>query len=254
MLSLPQYPNYFWLTAVIAILVIGISKAGFGGGVGALATPLLALTIPVAEAAALMLPLLILADMFALRYYYRHYDRPSLKWLLPGAMVGILLGALFFGYFSANEGILKVGIGVISLLFIAYQAGQNWLMGALEEKRPSPVTGIGFGFASGFASTLAHVGGPPLTMYLLPQKFSRQIFVGTTVVFITIINLVKLIPYAILGLLRPGNISTFLVLAPLVFVGIRLGVYLNERFSDLWFNRVIYALLFITGWQLVLSQ
>jgi uncharacterized membrane protein YfcA len=108
--------------------------------------------------------------------------------------------------------------------------------------------------SSGFASTLAHVGGPPLTMYLLPQKFSRQIFMGTTVVFITIINLVKLIPYAILGLLRPGNISTFLVLAPLVFVGIRLGVYLNERFSDLWFNRVIYALLFITGWQLVLSQ
>lgn len=72
-------------------------------------------------------------------------------------------------------------------------------------------------------------------------------------VFITIINLVKLIPYAILGLLRPGNISTFLVLAPLVFVGIRLGFYLNERFSDVWFNRVIYALLFITGWQLVLS-
>jgi uncharacterized membrane protein YfcA len=252
-MTLPHYPDYFWLTAVIAILVVGLSKAGFGGGVGAVSTPLLALTIPVPEAAVLLLPLLILADLFALPYYRHHYDRYSVGWLLPGAMVGILLGTLFFGYFSANEHVLKVGIGVISLLFIVYQVGRHWLTKKLEGKRPSPASGIGFGFAAGFASTLAHVGGPPITMFLLPQKLPRQVFVGSTLVFITIVNLVKLIPYSLLGLLRIGNLMTTLILAPLVFVGIRLGIYLNEHFSDVWFNRVIYALLLVTGVQLILG-
>jgi uncharacterized membrane protein YfcA len=250
---LPHYPDYFWLTAVIAFLVVGLSKAGFGGGVGAISTPLLALTIPVPEAAALLLPLLIFADLSALPHYRHHVDRYSVKWLLPGALFGILLGSFFFSCFSANEHVLKVGIGVVSLLFIAYQVARQWLTNRLEEKRASPGSGIGFGFAAGFTSTLAHVGGPPVTMYLLPQKLPREVFVGTTLITFTIINLVKLIPYGLLGLLRVGNILTTLILAPIVFIGIRLGIYLNQRFSDVWFNRVIYALLLFTGIQLVLS-
>ncbi|MCB8942733.1 MAG: sulfite exporter TauE/SafE family protein [Ardenticatenaceae bacterium] len=250
-MSLPQYPDYFWVTAVIAILIVGLSKAGFGGGVGAISTPLLALTIPVPEAAALLLPLLILADLSSLPHYRHHVDRYSVRWLLPGALVGILLGSLFFGYFSHNEHVLKIGIGVISLLFVAYQVGRHWLTEALEGKRPLPSTGLGFGFVAGFTSTLAHVGAPPVTMYLLPQKLPRQIFVGTTLITFTVINLVKLIPYGILGLLRIGNLTTTLILAPVVFVGIRLGIYLNERFSDVWFNRVIYAMLLFTGIQLI---
>ena len=252
-MTLPPYPDYFWLTAVLAVLVIGLSKAGFGGGVGAISTPLLALTIPVPEAAALLLPLLIFADLSALPHYHHHVDRHSIKWLLPGSLVGILLGSLFFRYFSANEHVLKVGIGVISLLFIAYQAGQYWLAKALAGKRPSAASGIGLGLTAGFTSTLAHVGGPPVTMYLLPQKLPRQVFVGTTLILFTIINLVKLIPYGLLGLLRIGNLTTILILAPVVFIGIRLGIYLNQRFSDVWFNRVIYALLLFTGIQLVLN-
>jgi uncharacterized membrane protein YfcA len=250
-MSIPHYPDYFWLTAVIAVLVVGLSKAGFGGGVGAISTPLLALTISVPEAAALLLPLLILADLFALPHYRHHFDRYSVGWLLPGGLLGILLGSLFFRYFSANEHVLKVGIGLISLLFVTYQVGRHWLTEALAEKRPSPVAGVGFGLAAGFASTLAHVGGPPITMFLLPQKLPRQVFVGTTLVFIAIINIVKLIPYGLLGLLRIGNLTTTLILAPVVFVGIRLGIYLNGRFSDVWFNRVIYGLLVVTGVQLV---
>jgi uncharacterized membrane protein YfcA len=252
-MTLPHYPDYFWVTAVIAVLVVGLSKAGFGGGVGAISTPLLALTMPVPKAAALLLPLLILADLSALPHYRHHFDRYSVGWLLPGGLAGIVIGGFFFRYFSANEHVLKVGIGVISLLFIAYQVGRHWLTERLEAKRPSPATGIGFGLAAGFASTLAHVGGPPITMYLLPQKLSRQVFVGSTLVFIAIINLVKLIPYSLLGLLRVGNITTTLILAPVVFIGIRLGIYLNQHFSDVWFNRVIYVLLLVTGVQLILS-
>jgi len=69
--------------------------------------------------------------------------------------------------------------------------------------------------------------------------------VGTSVVFFTAINLIKLIPYSYLGLLRVGNLTTILVLSPLAYVGVRVGVYLNGRFSDKWFNRFIYTLLFL---------
>jgi uncharacterized membrane protein YfcA len=110
---------------------------------------------------------------------------------------------------------------------------------------------VTLGGAAGFTSTLAHAGGPPATMYLLPQQLPRGIFVGTNLVFFFLLNLMKLVPYALLGLLQLGNLTTILILAPLAYVGVRLGVVLNKRFSDVWFNRVIYVLLFITGLELV---
>ncbi|MCC9077968.1 sulfite exporter TauE/SafE family protein [Litorilinea aerophila] len=253
-LSLPHYPPMFWVTAVLAIVLIGVAKAGFGGGVGVIATPLMALTISVTDAAALLLPLLIIADIFSLRHYWHTYDRPSIQRMLPGAIVGILLGALFFGYFSDNERVLKVGIGVLALAFVAYQAGRSLLLGALTKTQPPAIAGVFLGAAAGFTSTLAHAGGPPATIYLLPQRLPRDIFVGTNVIFFSALNLIKLIPYAYLGLLRVGNLTTILILSPLAYLGVRLGVYLNRRFSDRWFNRLVYTLLFLTGVQLILGR
>jgi hypothetical protein len=250
---LPDYPQFFWLTAIMAVTLVGIDKAGFGGGLGVIATPLLALTIPVPEAAALLLPLLIITDLFSV-YHYRHrFDRSSLILLLPAALVGIALGTLFFDYFSDNERVLKVGIGLIALLFVLFQATRALIFGVLEKYQPPAIVGVLLGGISGFTSTLAHVGGPPASMYLLPQKFPRDLFVGTTVILFTILNAVKLIPYSYLGLLRVGNLTTILVLSPLCYMGVRLGIYLNKRFSDFWFNWLIYALLFLTGLKLILG-
>ncbi len=230
-MHLPDYPTAFWITASLAIILVGIAKAGFGGGVGAIATPLMALTISVTDAAAILLPLLIVADLFSIGHYRNTYDKRSLKFMLPGAVVGILLGAIFFGYFSDNERMLKVGLGVLSLVFVAYQLTRSMLTKAIAKTHPSGTMGVVYGTAAGFTSTLAHAGGPPATMYLLPQQLPRQIFVGTNVVFFTAMNLMKLIPYAYLGLLRVGNITTILVLSPLAVVGVWLGIRLNQRFS-----------------------
>lgn len=244
----------FWVTAVLAIILVGVSKAGFGGGVGAIATPLLALTISVADAAALLLPLLIVADLFSLRHYWNIYDARSLRLMIPGGVVGIALGALFFGYFSDNEQVLKVGLGIISLVFVVYQALRALILGALTRAKPPAVAGVALGAAAGFTSTLAHAGGPPATIYLLPQQLPRHIFVGTNVIFFFVLNLVKLVPYWFLGLLRVGNLTTILLLSPLAYVGVALGVYLNRRFSDRWFNRLIYGLLLLTGIELVTGR
>lgn len=252
--SLPDYPTAFWISAVFAVVLVGISKAGFGGGAGVIATPLMALTIPVPEAAALLLPLLIVIDLLAIRHYHDTFDRPSIRLMIPSAVVGIVLGALFFGVFASKERVLEIGIGVLGLLFLAFQLLRTQILGAIEGKRPPAAAGIGLSVAAGFTSTLAHAGGPPAAIYLLPQRLPRQIFVGTTVVFFTIVNLVKLVPYGLLGLLRVGNLTTILILAPLGYVGVRLGIYLNRRFTDVWFNRLVYALLLLTSVQLLAGE
>jgi uncharacterized membrane protein YfcA len=255
-LSIPDYPTLFWVTASIAIIMIGIAKAGFGGGVGAVATPLMALTISVTDAAAILLPLLLVADVLTIRHYRTDFDRKSLKLMVPGSIVGVLSGSFFFWTFGSkeNEHVLRFGLGVLSLTFVAYQFVRARLAGVLAKSHPPAYAGVALGGAAGFTSTLAHAGGPPATMYLLPQQFPRQIFVGTNVVFFFILNIIKLPAYAYLGLLRIGNLTTILILAPFALVGVTLGIYLNKRFSEIWFNRVVYVLLLITGLQLVYSS
>ena len=253
MWTLSDYPAEFWPCAVVAVVMVGIAKAGFGGGVGIVATPLIALAVTVTEAAALMLPLLMACDLFAVRHYRDNFDRRSIKLLLPGAFIGVGAGAFFFGYFAHNPRVLEVGLGYLALLFVLFHATRSLLFAALEKHRPAALEGILMGAISGFTSTLAHAGGPPATMYLLPQKFSRLLFVGTTVIFFAALNIVKLVPYIALGFMRPGILLTTLVLSPLSYIGVKLGIYLNGRFSELWFNRLVYGLLLLTGLQLVLD-
>lgn len=251
---LPDYPTFFWVLAVISVVFVGIAKAGFGGGVGILATPLMALTIPVADSAAILLPLLIVCDVFAVAHYWRTFDRRSVKLMLPGAVVGIGVGAFFFGYFSSNERMLQVGLGTLSLVFVLFQVLRALIMGALSKRHPHAAEGVLMGAMSGFTSTLAHAGGPPATIYLLPQKLERSIFVGTTVMFFAAINQIKLIPYLGLGILRTEHLMVIAILAPLSYVGVKIGIFLNKRFTDVWFNRIVYTILFITGVQLILGQ
>ena len=218
------------------------------------ATPLMALTISVAEAAALLLPLLIICDFFAVRHYWKCFERRCVLLLLVGGIVGIGVGWFFFAYFRDNQRVLQVGIGTLALVFVLFQVVRALVLGVLEKRRPPAVEGVLMGALSGFASTLAHAGGPPVSIYLLPQKLPRDLFVGTAVIFFATINLIKLIPYYSLGLLKVGNLVIILMLAPLGYVGIKLGIYLNARFTDQWFNRVMYGVLFLVGVQLVLGK
>ncbi|UCH26115.1 MAG: sulfite exporter TauE/SafE family protein [Trueperaceae bacterium] len=251
---LADYSTTFWLVAVLAVLLSGVTKAGFGGGAGVIATPLLALTIPVGQAAALMLPILIVIDILSVYQYRRAVDRVNLRMLLPGAIAGIVLGALFFSSFSDQERLLKFGVGILALAFVLYRLLLNAIVRVLGAARPSPLWASVWGAISGFTSTLAHVGGPTLTIYLLPQQLPRHLFVGTSVWFFFVVNLLKLIPYALLGLLRVENLPVTLLLLPLAFIGVRLGVTLNRAFNERWFHLFIYTLLILTGVQLVLGR
>jgi len=249
-----DYPNIFWFVAIVAVVMFGISKAGFGTGVGILATPLLTLAVSATQAVAILLPLLILTDVFSVYQYRLKFHRKSIMILLPAAMVGIAAGSLFFGYFRANERFLQISMGILALGFVLFQFFRAVILGAAEARNPGAIEGTMMGAVSGFISTIAHAGGPPISVYLLPQRLPRDLFVGTTVIFFAVVNLAKLLPYYLLGLFRSIDPLVLILLAPLTYAGVKLGILLNRRFTDLWFNRVVYAMLFVTGIQLIVGQ
>lgn len=244
----------FWAAATTAVIFLGIAKAGFGGGAGVVGTPLLALTIPVGDAVALLLPLLMLCDVFSIWHYRSSFHRRSLALLLPGAAVGIAIGTAFFGFFLNNTTILRTGVGVLALIFVGFQFLRTLAGKVLEARHPHATEGIFWGVVAGFTSTLAHAGGAPVAVYLLPKHLPRQLFVGTTVIVFSAVNVMKMPPYIWLDLYHVGNLATVAVLAPLTFVGVRLGILLNRHFSDLWFGRVVYGILLLTGLKLVFGQ
>jgi uncharacterized membrane protein YfcA len=252
-MELPDFPPSFYAVAAFVVLVSGISKGGFGTGAVALAVPLMSIFVAPPVAAGIMLPILCAMDIFGVHAYRGRWSLAHLKILIPGALAGIVIGALAFGTLSVNT--IRMLLGVIAVVFSVNQAfGLTQRLAAKLAAEPAPpgrVAGALWGAMSGFTSTLAHAGAPPFVIYLLPQALDRTTFVATSVVFFLVVNYVKLIPYAMLGQLNLANLSTSLVLAPLAPIGIWLGVWLHRRMSDLLFYRLSYVLLFATGVKLL---
>lgn len=238
---------WFFAVALPAVFINGISKGGFGSGLGIVSVPLMALTMPVTEAAAIMLPILCVMDLAALSAYRRSWDRENMKIMLPAGLVGLALGALTFRYI--NEAGLKLVLGTVAVGFVIY----HWSDGArrLTKTQPSKVKGYFWCCVSGYTSTVAHAGGPPLSIYLLPQRLDKALLAGTAVVFFSVMNYVKLVPYFWLGLFDARNLTTAAALAPVGVLGILAGVSVRKRISEVLFYRLCYAFLLLTGGKLL---
>lgn len=246
MLSLISNPA-FLLAAIPAVLISAISKGGFGGGLGIVSVPLLALVISPAEAAAIMLPLLCVMDVIGVRAYWGIFDRQVLWAMLPGSLLGIVLGTLAFGYLDDN--IVRLLLGIIATVFAA-----RFLIGTAASRiatSHNTAKGAFWGMLGGFTSTLAHAGGPPANVYMLPLRMNKTIFVGTSVILFAVINLAKILPYAVLGLFEREVLWTALILAPVAALGMFLGVWLHKRVSDRIFYTSCYIFVLLTGLKLI---
>ncbi len=234
--------------AVIAVLLIGIAKAGFGGGVGLLTTPLMSLVMPAKITVGFLLPLLIIADGFTLFHHRGHWDKPNLKMLVPSAFIGIILGVLLIDVVSDQE--LKRIIGGVVIIFTAVQMIRNHLQkGALY--RPSWWQGGIAGTSAGFVSAIAHSAGAIVAIYLLPQRLDKRVFVSTMVLFFAIVNLLKVPPYLAIGLIDWQTLKSGLIFIPFIPIGTLAGAWLNRRLDQNVFTRIIYVLVLITGLQLL---
>ncbi|MGC9326137.1 MAG: sulfite exporter TauE/SafE family protein [Candidatus Hinthialibacter sp.] len=243
----------YFILAPLAVILIGVAKAGFGGGVGIAAVPMFILATNDPKASlGIMLPLMCACDLFAILHYHNTFDRKNLIRLLPGAVLGIAVCGLFLGMIEGKKAdeYLQIMIGVISIAFVIYEMIKIWIFKRLEAYKPKDWHGWFFGFSVGITSTLAHAGGPPATMYLLPQQLGRRLFVGTTVFFFAVVNATKLIPYAYHNMINFESMKQSLLLLPFAPVGAYLGVWMNKRINEKFFTGVIYAILFLIGLKL----
>ena len=249
--------------ALLAALFIGISKAGFGGGLGMLTTPLCVLAFGAKDAIGILLPLLCAGDLFSLYHYWGRWRRDNLKYLLPGVVIGVLIGIRLIGRFSARE--LNLAIGVLAVAFVVFQFVKDRVFRAEGVFQPGHRLGVPFGIGAGITSTFAHGAGPVVSMYLIPQRLPKELYVGTTVLVFTWVNWIKL-PFFCLdrtwldwGWLPPESIinartlASSLTFLPLIPVGVWLGVWLNRRLSEASFLNVIYGLVLLAGLQLVFN-
>jgi uncharacterized membrane protein YfcA len=237
---------WFYAAAIPAILLVGISKGGFGSGAGMFATPLLALTLPIPQAAAILLPILCVMDMAGLWAYRGTYARGLLRVMLAGGILGVVLGTLTFRY--VHEAWIRIILGAMALGFVAQRYA---VRSVAAPAAPSSPRGFFWSSVSGLTSTIAHAGGPPMSIYLLPLRLDKAVMVGTTVIFFAVINAVKLVPYAWLGLFDARNLATSAVLAPLAPVGIWIGVKLMRRIPEALFYRICYGILLVVGAKLL---
>jgi uncharacterized protein len=240
---------WFYAAAIPAVFLLGMSKGGFGGGLGTLAVPLIALVISPVQAAGILLPILCLMDLFSLWAYRNLWIREELAVLVPASLAGIGLGTLFFGYLDAAT--IRLLVGLVAVVFTGHYLW-SWRSGKRARPRNYPrKVGVAAGAVAGFTSFIAHAGGPPVSMYLLRRPLDRTDFVATTVLFFAVVNYTKLLPYAWLGQLAGGNLMTSLVLSPLAPIGVLTGVYLHRRVSDRFFFGVVYVLLGAVGVKLI---
>lgn len=240
---------WFYVVAIPAVVLFGISKGGFGGGFGVVAVPLMALVVSPVQAAAIMLPILCVMDLFAIRRFRGRWVLQELKVLIPASLLGIAIGTVLFGYLSAAA--IRLIVGVVAITFSL----NHWLGRRATAEFDSADFPRGYGVlgggVAGFTSFIAHAGGPPVDMYLLRRSLNRTEFVATTVLFFAVVNYVKLIPYGWLGQLDTSNLMTAVVLSPLAPVGIEIGHFLHHRVSDRFFFQLMYVLLFLVGCKLI---
>lgn len=236
----------FYALAAPAVVLLGLSKSGFGAGFGALAVPMMALAVPVPQAAAILLPLLAIMDALGLKALWREREAPLLALLLPAGLVGTLVGFALFSWLSART--VAAMVGAVTLVFLAIR-----MLRPPQPEATTPPRWLGRMLAavSGFTSFVAHAGGPPIGFYVLPLRLTPLRFAATMAVFFAAINAAKWLPYAWLGLIDLTNMSTSMVLAPLAPVGVWLGVRVVRVIPQALFYRIFHLGLLLTGSKLL---
>lgn len=233
-----------YLVVGLACLLTGISKGGLGGSLGFLITPLVALVLPLRTAIGLVLPLLMIGDVFAVAAYWRKWDLRKTWILLGGALVGVTIGALALVSFPPLW--LKRGLGVLAVTFSLYRLFEGRIVKRLRYQT-RPWHGLLAGSTAGFTSTLAHAGGPPITIYLLLQRLEPAVYVATSAIFFTVLNWLKVPYYYATGMFDFPLMRQVIWLTPLIPVGVWFGRWLVRRVNRAAFEQVISVLLLISG-------
>ncbi len=214
-----------------------------------LTTPLCVMAFDSKVAIGVILPLLCAGDIFSLYHYWRKWDRRNLKFLLPGVVLGVLLGVQLIGRWRAAE--LNFAIGLLAVLFVLFQVFKNVIFRAEGAFEPNHALGVPCGIGTGFTSSIAHGAGPVVSVFLIPQRLPKEIYVGTNVLIFTWVNWIKMPFFVWNGIVTKQTLLISLQYLALIPVGVWLGVWLNRKFSEGAFLGFVYACLFLVGLELM---
>jgi len=235
------------LVAFAGVFLICFMKGAFGGGFAIIGIPLLSIVMDPVTAGGLLAPLFVAMDLYSLRYFNRStWSRPDLVLLLPGLVFGVGFGYLLFRFLDHR--VIAILMAGITLVFVGL-----WLLrGAAVAIRPrSTPKAIAAGLTSGITTMVAHSGGPPLAMYLLPLGLSKDIYAGTTSMFFTVGNAIKAVPWLVL--VKPNADLWILMAICLLAIpsGVSLGWRLHGVLDQRQIYRICYGLLVVTALKLL---
>jgi uncharacterized membrane protein YfcA len=245
----------YHVCVILAVIILGVSKTGFGGGVGILSIPLMAMVMPAPTMIAVLAILLVVVDCFANLHYIGQYDWPVLRWLLPGALVGVAIGIaallLMRGADSSTfDRRLSLTIGLICLLFVLLQCWR--LLGFYLPTLPiGPGSSVAIGAVAGAVSTISHSAGPIVMLYLLQERIHQTRLVGTLLMFTLLINGVKIASYVLIGTVTWGTFHQTLWMLPFLPAGTLAGVWMNRRIPEKPFTVVMYLAAAATAVQMI---
>src|SRR4051812_17249765 len=249
-----------WATVFLAVFLIGLTKSGFGSGVGLMIVPMTVMGLTHTRlgggaALGLMLPLLIAGDLLAVWQYRKLFSLPTVRKLLPGTFAGVIVGAALLWWFHSQPlarltALIRLEVGLEAVILGSLHWYRLW-RGNLLHGEPTRTRNTLTGLFAGASSTLAHAAGPIIALYLLPLRLDRRVFVGTSAVYFGILNVAKLPAYAGSGQFSAEIFKLSGMLLPLVVVGALSGAWLNKRMDDRVFSKVVYAATFVLGVYLV---
>ncbi len=239
----------FYAVGIPAVFLVGLSKGGFGGAVGFVGVPLMALVMSPLQGAAILLPILVLMDITSLWTWRGVYDGQTLTDMLPGAIVGIGIGWLTATIVTAD--MVRFLVGAVAVVFVLRWLAQQIRHGSGHASRRNPVLAMFWATVAGFTSFVAHVGGPPFQVYALPLRLDPKVFTGTSVIFFALTNAIKLVPYFALGQFDATNLAASAILMPIAPVATLAGAWLVRRMRPEVFYPFTYATVAVVAVKLI---
>ena len=240
-----------WILSGLAALLVGFSKTGVTG-LGILIVPLMAGIFPAKASVGILLPMLVVGDVFAVFYYRRHAQWGLLIRLLPWVMPGIAAGYFTLKYLSSEQlapllGVMVLGLIILNALRRSGEADEEG-----QPKRDARLAAV-MGILSGFATMIGNVAGPIMSVFLFSMGLKKREFMGTGAWYYLIVNCIKIPLGMSLGLIHARSLTFNLKLAPIIALGAIVGIVVFRWIPQVWFRRIILALATLAAFRLALS-
>jgi uncharacterized membrane protein YfcA len=230
-----------WAVLVISAVFVGLAKAGIPG-LSILFVSLVYNVMPARQATGVILPMLIVGDVFAVLLYRRHTEWRHLWRLFPWTAAGVVLGWVMLGRINDLQTQRLVGAILVFLLIVHFWRRSRQSGEQEEVTNAARWVAAGTGLLAGFTTLVANAAGSVMNLYLLAMRMPKLGFLGTNAVFFLLLNWFK-VPFMVnLGLINRHSLGLNLKLAPAVIVGCLLGRYAAAQMNQRVFESIALVL------------